>query len=259
MKIAQIGNGFVGSALNKSFLLKNINIKIYDKYQNIGSIDSIIDSDYIFFCLPTPYKEGIGYDLSAIDENLFLLKNNNFKGSVIIKSTVLPKTCKYLQDKYNINIIHNPEFLTERTAFEDFHNQKHIVLGFNLEIDNNIINLYKKTYPDAKISICTSEESESMKIMCNTFYSVKVQIFNEFYLLCKKLNIDFDNVKNLMLENGWINPMHTNVPGPDGSLSYGGHCFPKDTSALLEQMIKLNTPNEVLSGCVLERNKMRKD
>lgn len=259
MKIAQIGNGFVGSALNKSFLLKNINIKIYDKYQNIGSIDSIIDSDYIFFCLPTPYKEGIGYDLSAIDENLFLLKNNNFKGSVIIKSTVLPKTCKYLQDKYNINIIHNPEFLTERTAFEDFHNQKHIVLGFNLEIDNNIINLYKKNYPEAKISICTSEESESMKIMCNTFYSVKVQIFNEFYLLCNKLDINFNNVKNLMLQNGWINPMHTNVPGPDGSLSYGGHCFPKDTSALLQQMKTLNIPCEVLDGCVSERNKMRKD
>lgn len=259
MKISQIGNGFVGSALNKSFLLKNVNIKIYDKYQKIGSINSIIDSNYIFFCLPTPYKENVGYDLSAIDENLLLLKNNSFKGSVIIKSTVLPGTCKYLQEKYSINIIHNPEFLTERTAFQDFHNQKHIVLGFNSNIDNNIVNLYKTNYPEAKISICTSKESESMKIMCNTFYSVKVQIFNEFYLLCEKLNIDFNNVKNLMLENGWINPMHTNVPGPDGQLSYGGHCFPKDTNALLEQMISLQSPNEVLSGCVSERNKIRKD
>jgi UDPglucose 6-dehydrogenase len=259
MIISQIGNGFVGSALNKSFALNGLNINIYDKFQKIGSIDSVIKSDIIFFCLPTPYLSGIGYDLSAIEENLSLLKLNNFSELVVIKSTVLPGTCNILEKKYNIKIAHNPEFLTERTAFNDFHNQRHIVLGFNDIKHQNIIYLYQEYYPDAKISICTSEESESMKIMCNTFYSVKVQIFNEFYLLCKKLNIDFNNVKDLMLENGWINPMHTNVPGPDGQLSYGGHCFPKDTSALLEQMISLKIPNEVLSGCVSERNKIRKD
>jgi UDPglucose 6-dehydrogenase len=259
MKISQIGNGFVGSALNKSFYSNGLTINIYDKFQKIGSINSIIKSDIIFFCLPTPYLAGIGYDLSAIKENLYLLNTGGFSGLIILKSTVLPGTCKALEEKYNIKIVHNPEFLTERTAFEDFHNQKHIVLGFNNFVDNKIIDLYKKYYPDASISICTSEESESMKIMCNTFYAVKVQIFNEFYLLCKKSGIDFNTVKKLMLENGWINPMHTNVPGPDGSLSYGGHCFPKDTSALLEQMMSLGTPCEVLSGCVSERNKMRND
>lgn len=258
-QIAQIGNGFVGSALNRSFSMKGLNITVYDKFQNLGSIEDTLNSKYIFFCLPTPYQYGVGYDLSAIEENLLFLSNNNYKGTIVIKSTVLPGTCKYLSKKYSINIIHNPEFLTERTAFEDFHNQKHIVLGFSNNIDKNIINLYQKYYPDAKISICTSDESESMKIFCNTFYAIKVQIFNEFYLLCNALNIDFGNVKNLMLKNGWINPMHTIVPGPDGSLSYGGHCFPKDTNALLEQMIKMNIPNEVLSGCISERNNMRKN
>ena len=257
-KVSQIGNGFVGSALNKSFYNNGLKINIYDKYQNIGSINFIIDSDIIFFCLPTPYKENFGYDLSAIEENLLLLQKNNFSGLVVIKSTVLPGTCNYLEKKYNIKIIHNPEFLTERTAFQDFHNQKHIVLGFNNIQHENIIKLYKKFYPNAEISICTSCESESMKIFCNTFYAIKIQIFNEFYLLCNSLNIDFNNTKELMLKNGWINPMHTNVPGPDGSLSYGGSCFPKDTNALLEQMRNLSVPSNVLAGCVLERNSMRK-
>jgi len=259
MIISQIGNGFVGSALNKSFYNNGLKINIYDKYQNIGSINSIINSNIIFFCLPTPYKNGHGYDLSAIEENLNLLKENNFSGLVVIKSTVLPGTCHILEKKYNIKIVHNPEFLTERTAFDDFHNQKHIVIGFNNIKHQNIISLYQKYYPNAEISICTSHESESMKIFCNTFYAIKVQIFNEFYLLCNELNINFNKTKNLMLKNGWINPMHTTVPGPDKSLSYGGHCFPKDTSALLEQMKNLNIPCEVLSGCVSERNKMRKD
>jgi len=257
-KISQIGNGFVGSALNKSFYENGLKIHIYDKYQNIGSIDSLLDSNIIFFCLPTPYLEGIGYDLSAIEENLHKLVKMAFDGIVIIKSTVLPGTCLSLEEKYGIKIVHNPEFLTERTAFDDFHNQKHIVLGFNNKEYNEVIDLYKKYYPNANISICKSMESESMKIFCNTFYAVKVQIFNEFYLLCNNLNINFNEVKDLMLKNGWINPMHTNVPGPDGKLSYGGHCFPKDTSALLESMIKEATPHEVLSGCVSEQIKMRR-
>ena len=60
-----------------------------------------------------------------------------------------------------------------------------------------------------------------------------------------------------MLKNNWINPMHTNVPGPDGSLSYGGACFPKDTNALLQYMKNMETPHLVLENIVKERNEMR--
>ena len=60
-----------------------------------------------------------------------------------------------------------------------------------------------------------------------------------------------------MLKNEWINPMHTQVPGPDGKPSYGGACFPKDTNALLHFMRTKGSPHKVLEGCVEERNSMR--
>jgi len=31
-----------------------------------------------------------------------------------------------------------------------------------------------------------------------------------------------------------IGPGHTLVPGPDGQRGFGGHCFPKDTSAIVK-------------------------
>ena len=62
-----------------------------------------------------------------------------------------------------------------------------------------------------------------------------------------------------MLKNKWFTPHHTNVPGPDGKLSYGGACFPKDTSALFEFMKRLDTPHMVLESVVNERNSMRDD
>ena len=163
----------------------------------------------------------------------------------------------------NLLFIHNPEFLTARTAFEDFHNQTHIVLGKNENINDiqlkTLTNFYSFLYPFAEISICSSLESESMKIFCNCFYSVKIQFFTEIYLLCKKNNCDYNVVKNMMIKNNWINKMHTNIPGPDGNISYGGLCFPKDTNALLKYMQKLNTPHNVLQCSIEERNSMRFD
>jgi len=53
--------------------------------------------------------------------------------------------------------------------------------------------------------------------------------------------------------------MHTDVPGIDGQISYGGYCFPKDTNALLHHMKREGCPHLVLQATVEERNIMRND
>ena len=264
MKIGIIGLGFVGSAINEVLKLKKIsNIKIYDKFKNggIGKLEDCFDTDFIFLCLPTEYdQERKDYNLDPINENLNLLNRNSYDGIIIIKSTVLPGTTEKLSNKFeNLNLCHNPEFLTARTATKDFLNQKHIILGKtkNSKSFDYLKKFYEENWLNAVISVCSSKESESIKIFCNSFYAVKIQFFNELFLLCKKQNIDFKNVTNLMIGNGWINPMHTDVPGHDGKLSYGGACFPKDTNALLSHLIKNGVPNNVLDATVQERNIMR--
>lgn len=270
MKISIIGLGFVGNAMYESFNLKNdgsYQIVGYDKYKNggIGTFELCLSSDIIFLALPTPYN-GIKceYDKSSIYSILDELKNYKYDKCIVIKSTVEPNTTDLLQSLYPLmNFIHNPEFLTARTAFFDFHNQSHIVLGksnlCNNDMYNTVINIYKSFYSNAEISLCSATESESMKIFCNSFYAVKVQFFNELYLLSQKLNINYNIVVNLMLKNKWINPMHTQVPGPDGKLSYGGMCFPKDTNALLQIMKNHNSSHNILESCIKERDEMRNE
>ena len=258
------GIGFVGTAI-KTFFENHVNVISYDKYKNLNIINDLLNTDIIFLCLPTIFDEKIGeYDKSAIYEVCDFLNNNKYSGIVVLKSTVEPETTDNLSKKYNlIKFIHNPEFLTARTANEDFANQRHIVLGKGLNCStedvNYIENMYKKYFPNAEISLSSSLESESMKIMCNSFYASKIMLFNEYYLLCQKNGSDFEKIKNLMFKNGWINPMHTDVPGPDGLLSYGGACFPKDTKALLEFMKKNDSYHAVLEATINERNIMRKD
>ncbi len=270
-KIGIIGLGFVGNSMYKSFLLKglsnNVNLFVYDKFKNggIGNFNNCLNCDILFLALPTIYDEELGqYDKEPIMETCKLLTNNNYTGLIVIKSTVEPETTNNLSIQFNkLKFIHNPEFLTARTAFDDFHNQKHIVLGKGSKCTDNDLeylkSFYFDLYPNAEISLCTSLESESMKSFVNCFYAVKVQFFTELYLLCQSNGSDYNTVKNMMLKNGWINEMHTTIPGPDGEISYGGLCFPKDTNALNKYMIKSNTPNLVLEATIEERNKMRKD
>jgi UDPglucose 6-dehydrogenase len=248
--------------LYKSFKLKDISVIGYDINNNINinnKLEDILSTDIVFLCLPTPFNNN-EYDKSAIINTCEYL-HNKYGGIVVIKSTVEPTTTCQLQQKYcNLKIYHNPEFLSASTAFEDFHHQSHIVIGeadTNDKRHNNLKDFYSLYYPEAKISICTSTESESMKIFLNSFYAVKIQFFNELYLLCQKTDTNYNNVLDLMLKNNWINPMHTKVPGNDGQLSYGGMCFPKDTNALLHFMKSFDSPSKVLEATINERNNMR--
>lgn len=270
IKIGISGMGFVGNAMMMSFIKKGFilkdNLFIYDKYKDggIGKFEDLLKSDILFLALPTTFNLGTkAFDISAIEENLFKLKENNFDGLVVIKSTVEPLTINNLNKIYNLDIVHNPEFLTARNAFEDFHNQKHIVLGMgdncNKKKFKGLYKFYKRNYSNSIISKCNSIESESMKLFLNNFYAIKVQVFTEIYLLCDKLGLDYNRIRDLMLKNEWINPMHTNVPGPDGKISYGGLCFPKDTNALCNYMEKYESPCEVLKSTIIERNNLRNE
>ena len=82
-------------------------------------------------------------------------------------------------------------------------------------------------------------------------------LFNEYFLLCKNNGSDFNKIKNIMLKNKWINEMHTDVPGHDGLLGYGGACFSKDTKALLSYMTEKNTPCKVLENVIKECSTIR--
>lgn len=262
--ISIIGIGFVGGSMKKSFELKGKNVIAYDKFKNLNSFEETLQSPTMFLCLPTVFNENTNeYDKEPMHEICQKLTDAKYDGLVVIKSTVEPKTTEQFSEKYPLKFIHNPEFLTAKTAFEDFHNQSHIVLGVGPNTTEKdlkpLIDLYETLYPFAEISICSCTESESMKSFVNCFYSVKVQFFNELYLTCQENKCDYNVVKDLMLKNKWINPMHTTVPGPDGKLSYGGYCFPKDTNALLQHMKNNEVPCGVLQATINERNKMRND
>jgi UDPglucose 6-dehydrogenase len=115
----------------------------------------------------------------------------------------------------------------------DFNNPSRIILGGRQEALEPLQKLYRERFPHVTIINTDSESAEFTKYACNCFYAVKISILNEFKQLVENKNLDWNSIMSGMLSSGWINPMHTLVPGTDGNYGFGGKCFPKDLNAFI--------------------------
>lgn len=226
-----MGLGMVGGALLRYFEKKGIKPFGYDKNRKIGSIEEANQADVIFICVPTPFIEGSGFDLSCVEE---ACKNISGNKIVVIKSTVLPGTTEKLQEKYpQHKFLFNPEFLVEKNADECMQNPERQIVGYtdsSRELAKDILSIL----PDAPFKkIIKSNEAEMVKYFGNTFLSVKVIFGNQMHDLCKAAGIDYDVVKECALEDKRIGPSHLDVYY-DGYRGYSGKCLPKDTRALIQ-------------------------
>lgn len=144
---------------------------------------------------------------------------------VFVRTTVLPGTCDRLSAELNRDISFMPEFLTQRTADEDFARQTMIFTKHE--------NLLKQIFIGKKYILMSSREAETAKYAHNVFGALKVTFFNGVYEYCRLNKCSYQSVLKGVLSSGYINDTHTAVPGPDGKKSYGGKCFPKDVNAFL--------------------------
>ena len=264
MKIGICGYGFVGNAIGTFFTERGYSVTIYDKYKDINSFDVLLDTDILFICLPTNYDDTLkSYNMGEINETLEMLNRYSYSGITVIKSTILPKYRHNMNDKYQkLSIVANPEFLSVKTAVEDFRDQKHVVLGYtgnSKGVIKEVEELYREELGDIVITVVDADEAALIKLVCNSFYATKIEYFTELYMLCKSVGVSYENVKKGMLENGWINSKHTEVPGGDGKVSYGGMCFPKDIKALSGYMEEVESINGVIKEVIKERERLRGD
>ena len=259
-KIGIIGLGYVGKAIKNCFISK-YDLYTFDINKNCTekNLDSLIKkSNIIFICLPTPMKKDGTCNTDIINgvlneiNNIIVDNDLNRDKTVVIKSTIIPGSSRKFSDKYEeLNIVFNPEFLTEANGNDDFLNQKRIILGG--EYFSEIKNLYSISFPDAEIIVLSYEESEMVKYFSNAFLATKVSFANEIFILCKKMNIDYDLVVKAAIKDDRIGNSHLSVPGPDGKYGFGGSCLPKDLLALIS-FFNSNNVDSVLLNSVWKRN-----
>jgi nucleotide sugar dehydrogenase len=267
--IGIIGQGFVGSAVREG--MKNYyDIKAFDKdpnkNSNVGSIFEVVENtELTFLCVPTPMKKSGQCDLgilgSALNEISDCVKALNKKGYiVVIKSTIPPGTTETLNSIYgSLDIVFNPEFLTEANANEDYKNQNRIVVGGERPGSTKVKAIFAKAFPKVPIIKTSSTIAETIKYVTNTFLAMKVSYANEIHQLCQGLGIDYDKVIEYARYDDRLGNSHWSVPGPDGDFGFGGHCFPKDIAALQYLAKELNVDTTMLTATIAKNTQVRTD
>jgi nucleotide sugar dehydrogenase len=205
----------------------------------------------IFVCVPTPMQPSGVCDTSIVEEVVFELDrvSEGLKPVVVVKSTVPPGTTESLNAKCkNVIVVFNPEFLREVSAVEDFKNQDRLIIGGPHEGTMVVKQMYQIAYPDVPTTKTSSTIAELVKYVTNCFLACKVAFANEIHQICERLDVDYDKVIEYATKDKRLGTSHWAVPGPDGSLGFGGKCFCKDLNGLMALAKALGIEPMVMEG-----------
>jgi UDPglucose 6-dehydrogenase len=281
--VGVIGYGYVGRAVEQFFRWVTdengnpkqlFNVKVYDKAKpDMDTLSDVVASaEIIFVCVPTPMRkdgschtgivESVLKDILAEAERQ---ARNPSSFVVVVKSTVYPGFTDEMRAKYPIRLVFSPEFLTEKNSVQDFENTNRVLLGGDVE-DGRVAfkffeaRLYDKIMLNQVVIVgCESKEAEMAKLFTNGILMTKVLFCNEMFLLCQKMGIDYEEVRTLATLDFRIGVSHTYVPGHDGSLGAGGHCFPKDINNLRNVCRQQGVPEKLFTAVIERNNEIREN
>lgn len=249
-KVGIIGLGTVGGALWEWFKSQPIELLLYDKFKQIGSLAEISQAEVVFICVPTPFIEESGFDASLVNEAISLISGAKI---VVIKSTVVPGTTERLQKQFpQHKFLMNPEFLREVSAVDDMIHPERQVIGCTKEsqdLAQDILALLPLA-PYSKVFSATAVEL--IKYFGNIFLASKVILANEIYDVCDILGVNYAEVAEAVAYDARIGASHLKVE--PASRGYGGKCLPKDVNAFVELTTKLGLES-LLIRAVAEHNR----
>jgi len=261
-KIGIVGNGFVGSAVQYGFSPNvgvDAEVRVYDVNPNKSTHtleETVNESDFIFLSVPTPSNKNGSINIDILDNALNDINEVSERDNIVlIRSTIVPGTTRELQSKYHqLNLLFNPEFLTERSAKFDFINQSRFIVGssgksLNMMCAESFTDLIRDRFGDCVAVLETNyETAEMIKYMSNCFFATKVSFMNEMYQIAEKSNVNWDDAVAGFVADGRIGHSHLGVPGPDGKFGFGGSCFPKDIQAMIDYAENIGVEPTLLYG-----------
>jgi UDPglucose 6-dehydrogenase len=233
-RIAIIGTGMVGSALDRFFQLKGIRVGLFDPPKGHADAGVLDTADIIFIAVPTPYYlDGSGFDDSFLRAALSHVPASG--KTVVLKSTLLPGTTERLQAEYPMHrILINPEFLTENRVDADMQRPNRQIVGVTSN-SRNVAEEVMQLLPRAPFEkIMPATAAEMVKCVTNSFYALKVTYANQLFDLCQQNGVDYDELKVCIQAEPWMGgDMHWEVIHK-GYRGYGGKCLPKDVRMFVQ-------------------------
>ncbi|HYG84392.1 MAG TPA: UDP-glucose/GDP-mannose dehydrogenase family protein [Verrucomicrobiae bacterium] len=230
--------------------------------------ESVAKSDVVFSCVGTPDNpdgsSNLSYVFAAAEEASQYLK----PGSVFVqKSTVPVGTGEKVEvamakSGKTIRYVSNPEFLRESTAVYDTLWFDRIVLGgSDAEALEKVMAIYRtiaqhrdsiaelagisgpKDSPEGQYITTTRNSAELVKVSANAFLALKISFANSIAKLADAAGADITEVMNAVGADPRIGRAFLNA-----GRGYGGGCFPKDVSGLINSAREFGVDMEIMQA-----------
>lgn len=246
MNIQVLGYGFVGKA--HALALENGVNKVYVYDPAKGFNERHPSPDCVIVCVSTPQDRDGSCDVSNVVESI----ENSPNVPILIKSTISLEGWRYLNSKFrDKRITFSPEYLRAKHAFSDFKSQKHIYVGGG---DTGFWSSLLSDSLAIKVLTRSADQLILAKYFRNSFLASKVAFFNQVDDLCVNAGVDPYEVIDLVTEDDRIGSSHSEVTLERG---FGGHCFPKDTKALLKTAEEYGYDLSILREAVEYNDRLR--
>lgn len=232
----------VGKA-HHELLKEQHDVEIYDPalgYKHLKAPDAVI------VCVSTPSRK----DGACEMKNVYEVIETSPNVPILIKSTISVEGWNMLKDAFpDKSIAFSPEFLRAASAVEDLKNMSLMLIGGD-------DTCFWKDVFEVNIEIAEPHELILAKYARNSFLALKVAFFNQMYDLCDALDVEYSAVAHYTTMDERIGDSHSFITDERG---FGGHCFPKDTAALIKTAQRDNVDMSILKEAVKYNNIIRKD
>ena len=256
-KINKLNNG--ESIIYEENLDKKISDSIKSGCINFTSeIENAVKlSDIIFIAVGTPIKNDGSCNLDNVDKVADDIgRYINQDKIIVVKSTVPVGTTFKIEKKIidgikkrnknlSFSIAHNPEFLKQGKAVNDFMSPDRIVVGLE---DNDLKSVFKELYKPfsinhEKLIFMDILSSELTKYAANAMLSTKISFINEMSIIADIYGADINKIR---IGVGSDSRIGYNYIYP--SIGYGGSCLSKDIDSLIKSANQKGYNPEILNA-----------
>ncbi len=256
-----IGYGWVGQFIGKYFTEAHW-VDESGKFHRVSDneeVEGLGHYSLAFIGVPTPMLESGQCDTSIVES--VVEKYCGLVDYFCCKSTIEIGTVDRLSEKYKTKICMSPEYVGETLG--------HPLLGANPETfvilggEKKVTNVFAEawtlvTNACTKIYQVSGKTAELCKLMENSFIATKVMFMNEFFALAEKIDVDYNELREIFLADPRMSRYFTYVYR--NNRGFSGKCLPKDLNNLAHHFRFVEGEPAYLIEFLLKRNaELRKD
>ena len=179
-------------------------------------------AEVVFVCTPED-------QVAAVVKSL-----KDVPGDLVIRSSTFPGSTEQLAIGLGRTIFHNPEFLREQTAEDDFLHSRMAILGRAApgRAEDRVHGVMVETlyrHMGLKLVWTSATVSETVKLVLNNYLATLISYWNEVHLLCDTLGVNSHEVARIATLDSRVARYGAYRHGEP----YGGRCLPKDLDRMI--------------------------